>query len=75
MVIIVEKQTFDHSNYITELQISHKLEATSVSGCSTPTGRKMREPGQRNLQNSTFSISRESHSKYNLNTNTNKVQF
>ncbi|OWR48994.1 dihydropyrimidinase like protein, partial [Danaus plexippus plexippus] len=41
----------------TELQISHKLEATSVSGCSTPTGRKMREPGQRNLQNSTFSIS------------------
>ncbi|XP_061380299.1 dihydropyrimidinase isoform X1 [Danaus plexippus] len=43
----------------TELQISHKLEATSVSGCSTPTGRKMREPGQRNLQNSTFSISQE----------------
>lgn len=30
-----------------------------VSGSSTPTGRKMREPGSRNLQTSTFSISKE----------------
>ncbi|GBP18624.1 Dihydropyrimidinase 2 [Eumeta japonica] len=30
-----------------------------ASGMSTPTGRKMREPGQRDLQNSTFSISKE----------------
>ncbi|XP_050356848.1 dihydropyrimidinase 2-like [Nymphalis io] len=41
----------------TELSISNKqMEGLSVSGCSTPTGRKMREPGQRDLQNSTFSI-------------------
>ncbi|XP_026486455.2 dihydropyrimidinase isoform X2 [Vanessa tameamea] len=44
----------------TELSISNKqMEGLSVSGCSTPTGRKMREPGQRDLQNSTFSISQE----------------
>ncbi|XP_073958612.1 collapsin Response Mediator Protein isoform X1 [Choristoneura fumiferana] len=41
--------------------LNKHLEGMSVasSGCSTPTGRKMREPGQRNLQNSTFSISKE----------------
>ncbi|CAH2248854.1 dihydropyrimidinase isoform X2 [Pararge aegeria] len=44
----------------TELDLVNKqLDGLSVSGCSTPTGRKMREPGQRNLQNSTFSISKE----------------
>lgn len=49
-----------------ELNIVNKqLEAMSVSssvagsGCSTPTGRKMREPGQRDLQTSSFSISKE----------------
>ncbi|XP_049881817.1 dihydropyrimidinase isoform X1 [Pectinophora gossypiella] len=46
---------------LAELTIVNKqLEGMGVSsGCSTPTGRKMREPGQRNLQNSTFSISKE----------------
>ncbi|RVE53514.1 hypothetical protein evm_001884 [Chilo suppressalis] len=39
--------------------VQRQLDSVSVSGCSTPTGRKMREPGQRNLQNSTFSISKE----------------
>ncbi|XP_034836960.1 dihydropyrimidinase isoform X1 [Maniola hyperantus] len=44
----------------TELHLVNKqLDGLSVSGASTPTGRKMREPGQRNLQNSTFSISKE----------------
>uniref|UniRef100_A0A2A4K9Q6 Uncharacterized protein n=1 Tax=Heliothis virescens TaxID=7102 RepID=A0A2A4K9Q6_HELVI len=38
-------------------QLNKSVESLSVSGCSTPTGRKMREPGQRNLQTSTFSIS------------------
>ncbi|XP_059057797.1 dihydropyrimidinase isoform X2 [Achroia grisella] len=45
-----------------DLKLLNKhLEGVSVtsSGCSTPTGRKMREPGQRDLQNSTFSISKE----------------
>lgn len=43
-----------------ELQLSKQLDAASVSsGCSTPTGRRMRERGQRDLQNSTFSISQE----------------
>ncbi|XP_041983664.1 dihydropyrimidinase isoform X2 [Aricia agestis] len=44
-----------------ELHLNKQLESMSVSGsgCSTPTGRKMREPGQRDLQNSTFSISKE----------------
>ncbi|XP_013174840.1 PREDICTED: dihydropyrimidinase isoform X2 [Papilio xuthus] len=44
-----------------ELQLVSKQLADSAlsSGCSTPTGRKMREPGQRDLQNSTFSISKE----------------
>ncbi|XP_072946111.1 dihydropyrimidinase isoform X2 [Epargyreus clarus] len=43
------------------LLLQKQLESASVagSGCSTPTGRKMREPGQRDLQNSTFSISKE----------------
>ncbi|XP_050671760.1 dihydropyrimidinase isoform X2 [Leptidea sinapis] len=43
------------------LLVSKQLEGMSVtsSGCSTPTGRKMREAGVRNLQNSTFSISKE----------------
>ncbi|XP_049705474.2 dihydropyrimidinase isoform X2 [Helicoverpa armigera] len=40
-------------------QLTKSVESVSVSGCSTPTGRKMREPGQRNLQTSTFSISKE----------------
>ncbi|KAJ8707396.1 hypothetical protein PYW08_010648 [Mythimna loreyi] len=39
--------------------INKSVESLSVSGCSTPTGRKMREPGTRNLQTSTFSISKE----------------
>ncbi|XP_063834894.1 dihydropyrimidinase [Ostrinia nubilalis] len=40
--------------------VNKQLEAMSVSsGCSTPTGRKMRELGQRDLQSSTFSISSE----------------
>lgn len=39
--------------------MNKSVESLSVSGCSTPTGRKMREPGQRNLQTSTFSISKE----------------
>ncbi|KAJ8705249.1 hypothetical protein PYW07_011076 [Mythimna separata] len=39
--------------------IHKSVESLSVSGCSTPTGRKMREPGTRNLQTSTFSISKE----------------
>ncbi|XP_013149010.1 PREDICTED: dihydropyrimidinase isoform X2 [Papilio polytes] len=43
----------------TELMLSKQLESALSSGCSTPTGRKMREPGQRDLQNSTFSISKE----------------
>ncbi|XP_023954836.2 dihydropyrimidinase isoform X2 [Bicyclus anynana] len=49
-----------NGNTPTELHLVNKqLDGLSVSGCSTPTGRKMREPGQRNLQNSTFSISKE----------------
>lgn len=41
--------------------LNKQLDGMSVtsSGCSTPTGRKMRDPGQRDLQNSTFSISKE----------------
>ncbi|XP_075987088.1 collapsin Response Mediator Protein isoform X2 [Anticarsia gemmatalis] len=39
--------------------MNKSMEGLSVSGCSTPTGRKMREPGQRDLQTSTFSISKE----------------
>ncbi|CAB3242692.1 unnamed protein product [Arctia plantaginis] len=39
--------------------MTKSMDGLSVSGCSTPTGRKMREPGQRNLQTSTFSISKE----------------
>ncbi|KAM3960011.1 collapsin Response Mediator Protein [Aphomia sociella] len=41
--------------------LNKQMEGMSVtsSGCSTPTGRKMREPGQRDLQNSTFSLSKE----------------
>ncbi|XP_026733529.1 dihydropyrimidinase isoform X2 [Trichoplusia ni] len=39
--------------------MTKSVESLSVSGCSTPTGRKMREPGARNLQTSTFSISKE----------------
>ncbi|CAG9796163.1 unnamed protein product [Diatraea saccharalis] len=39
--------------------VQRQLDSVNVSGCSTPTGRKMREPGQRDLQNSTFSISKE----------------
>ncbi|XP_063370258.1 dihydropyrimidinase 2-like [Cydia amplana] len=38
--------------------LNKHLEGLSVtsSGCSTPTGRKMRETGQRNLQSSSFSL-------------------
>ncbi|CAH0731555.1 unnamed protein product, partial [Brenthis ino] len=46
----------------TELSLVNKqLESVSVggSGCSTPTGRRMREPGQRDMQTSSFSISKE----------------
>ncbi|CAH2060683.1 unnamed protein product, partial [Iphiclides podalirius] len=40
--------------------VSKQMAGTALSsGCSTPTGRKMREPGQRDLQNSTFSLSKE----------------
>ncbi|CAG5037598.1 unnamed protein product [Parnassius apollo] len=40
--------------------VSKQMAGTTLSsGCSTPTGRKMREPGQRDLQNSTFSLSKE----------------
>ncbi|KOB70319.1 putative dihydropyrimidinase, partial [Operophtera brumata] len=41
-----------------DLMISKQMGDISVSGsgCSTPTGRKMREHGQRDLQTSTFSI-------------------
>ncbi|XP_028025682.1 dihydropyrimidinase isoform X1 [Bombyx mandarina] len=50
------------SSVPTDLALVNKhLEGLSVtsSGCSTPTGRKMRDPMQRDLQNSTFSISKE----------------
>lgn len=39
--------------------INKSMDGLSMSGCSTPTGRKMREPGQRDLQTSTFSLSKE----------------
>lgn len=39
--------------------LSKNMDSVSVSGCATPTGRKMREAGIRDLQNSTFSISKE----------------
>ncbi|XP_045519088.1 dihydropyrimidinase isoform X2 [Pieris brassicae] len=50
-----------HDSHAELSVVQKQLEGMSVtsSGCSTPTGRKMREPTQRNLQNSTFSISQE----------------